>query len=132
MLIKVINPNTTASMTDKIGASARLVAAVGQRPSTRSTRRWARPRSRATTTRRWRCRAAQARSPGERRRADGFVLACFGDPGLDAARELAAGPVVGIAEAGMKTATLLGRGFSVVTTLSRTVGRAWDLAAPTA
>ena len=29
MLIKVINPNTTASMTEKIGASARLVAAVG-------------------------------------------------------------------------------------------------------
>lgn len=28
----------------------------------------------------------------------------------------------------MHTATLLGRGFSVVTTLSRTVGRAWDLA----
>jgi allantoin racemase len=28
----------------------------------------------------------------------------------------------------MHAATLLGRGFSVVTTLSRTVGRAWDLA----
>ena len=32
---------------------------------------------------------------------DGYVIACFGDPGLDAARELAAGPVVGIAEAAM-------------------------------
>jgi allantoin racemase len=57
------------------------------------------------------------------------VLACFGDPGLDAARELAAGPVIGIAEAAMHTATLVGRGFSVVTTLDRTRGRAWDLAA---
>jgi len=39
------------------------------------------------------------------------VLACFGDLGLDVARELAAGPVVVIAEAGMKIATYLGRGF---------------------
>jgi allantoin racemase len=59
--------------------------------------------------------------------ADAFVLACFGDPGLDAAREAASRPVIGIAEAAMKTASLLGRSFSVVTTLSRTVGRAWDL-----
>ncbi len=29
----------------------------------------------------------------------------------------------------MKVATYLGRGFTVVTTLERTVGRAWDLAA---
>jgi len=56
------------------------------------------------------------------------VIACFGDPGLEAARELATGPVVGIAEAGMRTASYLGRGFSVVTTLSRTVGHAHDLA----
>ncbi len=60
--------------------------------------------------------------------AQGYVLACFGDPGLDAARELAVGPVVGIAEAAMHTASFLGRSFSVVTTLSRTAGRAEDLA----
>ena len=41
----------------------------------------------------------------------------------------AVGPVVAIAEAAMRTATFLGRGFSVVTTLGRTAGRAWDLAA---
>ena len=66
---------------------------------------------------------------GEREDVDGYVLACIGDSGLDAARELASGPVVAIAEAGMKMATCLGRGFCVVTTLQRTVGRAWDLAA---
>ena len=49
-------------------------------------------------------------------------------PRLDAARELADGPVVGIAEAAMHAASFLGRGFSVVTTLGRTAGRAWDLA----
>lgn len=56
------------------------------------------------------------------------MIACFGDPGLAAARELATGPVVGIAEAGMHLATFIGRSFSVVTTLSRTTGQAWDLA----
>ncbi|MEU0877118.1 aspartate/glutamate racemase family protein [Lentzea sp. NPDC005914] len=65
---------------------------------------------------------------GEVSGVDGYVIACFGDPGLDAARELARGPVVGIAEAAMRTAAYLGRGFTVVTTLSRTRGRAWDLA----
>jgi allantoin racemase len=65
---------------------------------------------------------------GERLGSDGYLIACFGDPGLDAARELARGPVLGIAEAAMHTASFLGRGFSVVTTLTRTRGRAMDLA----
>lgn len=65
---------------------------------------------------------------GEQAGVDGYVIACFGDPGLDAARELAAGPVIGIAEAAMHTASHLGRGFSIVTTLGRTIGRAAELA----
>src|SRR6476469_540926 len=65
---------------------------------------------------------------GEQAGADGYVIACFGDPGLDAARELARGPVVGIAEAAMHTASHLSGGFSVVTTLARTTGRAAELA----
>jgi allantoin racemase len=65
---------------------------------------------------------------GESEGVDGYVIACFGDPGLDAAREVARGPVIGIAEAAMRTASHLGRGFSVVTTLARTMGRAADLA----
>ena len=55
------------------------------------------------------------------------MIGCFGDPGLDAAREVAAGPVVGIAEAGMHLATMLGRSFSIVTTLARTIGQAEQL-----
>jgi Asp/Glu/hydantoin racemase len=49
------------------------------------------------------------------------VIACFGDPGLLAARELAQGPVVGIAEAAMHMATLVATRFSIVTTLPRTL-----------
>jgi allantoin racemase len=65
---------------------------------------------------------------GERAGMDGYVVACFGDPGLLAARELARAPVVGIAEAAMHLASLVGTSFSVVTTLSRTRGQAWHLA----
>ncbi|NGM90676.1 aspartate/glutamate racemase family protein, partial [Parapusillimonas sp. SGNA-6] len=65
---------------------------------------------------------------GEREGIDGYVIACFGDPGLQAARELARGPVVGIAQAAMHLASLVGSRFSVVTTLGRTTGQAWHLA----
>ena len=51
---------------------------------------------------------------------DAVVIACFGDPGLDAARELTAAPVLGIAEAAFHAASFVATGFSVVTTMTRT------------
>jgi allantoin racemase len=120
MRIKVINPNTTASMTETIASAARLVAA----PDTE---------------------IVAATSPtgpvsieghydeavsviglldevrrGEEEGCNGYVIACFGDPGLLAAREIARGPVLGIAEAAMHAASFIATGFSVVTTLERT------------
>jgi allantoin racemase len=47
--------------------------------------------------------------------ADAAIIAAFGDPGLPAARELFDIPVVGMAEASMITACLIGRRFSLVT-----------------
>jgi len=47
------------------------------------------------------------------------VIACFDDTGLDAARSLAAGPVIGIGEAAFHCASLIAGRFSVITTLSR-------------
>jgi allantoin racemase len=126
--IWVINPNTTQAMTDTIKACARAVVAPGVSvvgvtseigpPSIESHYDEARSVP----------GVLQAVERGERQGADGYVIACFGDPGLDAAREIATGPVIGIAEAAMQTASHLGRGFSVVTTLARTMGRAADLA----
>jgi Asp/Glu/hydantoin racemase len=46
---------------------------------------------------------------------DGAILAAFGDPGLGAARELFDIPIVGLAEAGMLTACMLGKKFAIVT-----------------
>ena len=46
---------------------------------------------------------------------DAAIIAAFGDPGLLGARELFALPVVGMAEAAMLTACMLGRKFAIVT-----------------
>lgn len=127
MRIKVVNPNTSAAMTRGIHGAALAVAAPGT--TIESTSPAMGPASieshydEALSVPGVLAEVAE----GERSGVDGYVLACFGDPGLDAARELAAGPVVGIAEAAMRTATYLGRTFTVVTTLARTRGRAWDL-----
>jgi Asp/Glu/hydantoin racemase len=43
------------------------------------------------------------------------LLGCFGDPGLDALRELAPVPVLGLADASAQAALALGRRFGVVT-----------------
>src|SRR6476619_4084313 len=52
---------------------------------------------------------------------DAYLIACFGDPGLDAARELTSAPVVGIGEAAYTAATLVGKRFGVITTLPRSI-----------
>jgi allantoin racemase len=125
--IAVLNPNTSDSMTAVIRACAEAVAA----PDTRvlavtNTTGPASIESHYDEAMALPGLLAAVRQ-GERDGVDGFVLACFGDPGLDAARELATGPVVGIAEAGMHAASLVGRSFSIVTTLGRTIGQAEHL-----
>lgn len=120
MKIKVINPNTTASMTQKIGMAARAVAALGTEITACN------PSMGPVSVE---CHYDEALSvvglleeirKGEIEGVDGYVIACFGDPGLLAARELTRAPVIGIAEAAMHTASLIATGFSIVTTLSRT------------
>jgi allantoin racemase len=49
---------------------------------------------------------------------DAVVIACFSDPGLDAAREATDLPAVGIQDASMHLAAQLGYRFSVLTTLA--------------
>jgi allantoin racemase len=126
--LMVINPNTTAEMTAVIGRCARAV--VGPGTVVEAVNPAMGPASieshydEALAVPGLLAEIARGEATG----AQGYVIACFGDPGLDAARELATGPVVGIAEAAMRTASYLGRGFSVVTTLGRTCGRARDLA----
>jgi Asp/Glu/hydantoin racemase len=56
-------------------------------------------------------------------RASAFVIACFSDPGLHAAREATARPVLGIAECGILTALTLGQRFGVVSILKKSIPR---------
>ena len=49
------------------------------------------------------------------RTVDAAIIAAFGDPGLLAARELFDIPVIGMAEAAMLAACMLGRSFAIVT-----------------
>ncbi len=121
MRIKVINPNTTASMTDKIAEAARSVASPGVEIIASN------PGCGPVSIEGHYDEALSVIGlleeihRGEREEGiDGYVIACFGDPGLLAAREIARGPVLGIAEAAMHAASMIATGFSVVTTLGRT------------
>lgn len=128
MKLKIINPNTTESMTEKIGQCARAVAEQGTRISAVS------PRMGPASIESHYDEALSVPGildeilAGEQEGVDGYVIACFGDPGLYAAREVARGPVIGIAEAAMHMASMVGSSFSVVTTLARTCNIAWHLA----
>ena len=131
MRILLINPNTSRAMTAKIAAAAREVAGPDVIVDA------ACPRIGASAIESHVDEVAAAAAVVElvaadrdgADPADAYVIACFGDPGLDAARELVAVPVIGIAEAAMHLAAVSGRHFGVVTTLSRTLGRARDLVA---
>jgi allantoin racemase len=124
MRITVINPNTTASMTRKIGEAAQAVASPGTRILARNPEHGpasiegfydgalAVPGLLA---------AIAAQDGGVVAPADAFVIACFDDTGLDAARCITSRPVIGIGEAAFHVAAMIGRRFSVVTTLSRSV-----------
>jgi allantoin racemase len=121
MRILVINPNTTASMTRKIGEAARSVAAPDVDIVARN------PESGPASIQG--PEDGYAAIPGtldevSRGRNEGFdaiVLACFDDTGLEAARQSSGVPTIGIGEAAFHAAMLLGSKFSVVTTLSVSV-----------
>lgn len=55
--------------------------------------------------------------------ASAFVIACFSDPGLHSAREVASKPVLGIMECGLLTALTLGQRFGVIAILPTSIAR---------
>jgi allantoin racemase len=119
--LNLINPNTSVAMTQAIAAAAARVARPGT--SIRAVESELGPASiegpydDALAVPGLLMRIAQGEAEG----ADAHVIACFDDTGLDAARALAAAPVVGIGEAAFHMASLLAHRFGVVTTLARSV-----------
>ena len=55
--------------------------------------------------------------------AAGYVIACFGDPGLHALRDQTTLPVVGIQEAAVMTALTLGQKFGVIAIMPASIPR---------
>ena len=113
MRILVVNSNTTDSVTDRIGAAARAVAAPGTTIEAISAP-YGLPL--IVTRADWMVAGPATVSALAARRGsyDAAVIACFGDPGLDAAKELLEVPVIGISEAAFHAACMLGRRFGVV------------------
>ncbi len=114
MRILVLNPNTSEPITERLASAARKAAA----PDTVIVPLTA-PRGVPYIATR-----AEAQIGGavalemlaeHHRNVDAAVIAAFGDPGLFGARELFDLPVVGLAEASMLTACMLGRRFAIVT-----------------
>ena len=114
MRILVLNPNTSSDITARLAAAAKQARLKGPLSAT------------ATATRGvpYIATRAEAQIGGAialemlaelHRDYDAAIIAAFGDPGLFGARELFDIPVVGMAEASMLTACMLGRRFAIVT-----------------
>ena len=60
---------------------------------------------------------------------DACTIACFSDPGCDAAREAVSIPVIGEGQAALQMASLLGSRFAIITTSEQCIARMRRLAA---
>jgi Asp/Glu/hydantoin racemase len=114
MRILLINPNTTADVTTIVASHAQRVAGEGITfvPVTgRFGARYIATRAAAAIA----GHAALDAMAAHAQDCDAVYLACFGDPGLLALRELSSVPVVGMAEAACHAACAQGRRFGIVT-----------------
>lgn len=127
MRIQLVNPNSTYSMTAQVEAVARRAAHAGTiieavNPSTTP----ASIEGHADEAFSVPAMLDLIRQGGENG-VDAHIIACFDDPGLGAAREIATGPVLGICEAAVHAATMISARFSVITSLERSVPILEDL-----
>jgi allantoin racemase len=114
MRVLLINPNTTQSITQLLVRAGQAVAAPGTEII-------------AVTAVRgvpYIATRAEAQIGGavalemiaeHQNQADVVIVGAFGDPGLFGARELFDMPVIGMSEAAMLTACMIGRRFSIIT-----------------
>lgn len=114
MRLLLINPNTSPEITERVLAAARplvppeteLVGATG-----RFGARYIAGRAAAAIA----AHAALDALAEHGADCDAVLFACFGNDGLDALKELAPVPVVGMAQAACHAACLVGRRFAIVT-----------------
>lgn len=117
MSILVVNPNSSVTVTDAIAEALRPlgphfeVVQIDEGPDT--------IRTDADVTQAGQRFAALAESRPD---ADGFITACFSDPGLDLARTRVSQPVTGAQEAALLAAAALGR-FGIIALSERAIPR---------
>jgi Asp/Glu/hydantoin racemase len=112
--ILLINPNTTKSITDLVLKTARTFAS--KATTLRAVTGAFGPRYIASRVGyAIASHAAVDAFANDTGRKDAVVLACFGDPGLAALKEISPVPVVGMADAAILQACELGARFSIVT-----------------
>ncbi len=114
MKLLLLNPNTSATMTERMDAVARSVAGPGVVLTALTASRgvpYIASRAEADIAAAIVLDMLAEHAPGH----DAAIIAAFGDPGLLGARELLGIPVVGLAEAAMLTACMLGNRFAILT-----------------
>jgi allantoin racemase len=118
MRILIINPNTTARMTEAIARAGRRAASAGTEIIAVN------PVDGPVSIEGYYDEAFSVPgllaeiAKGEAIGVSGHIIACFDDTGLEAARCASLAPVIGIGEAAFHMASMLGHRFSVITTLS--------------
>ena len=114
MRLLLINPNTSPGVTETVARAARAVLPAGVEvvPVTgRFGARYIASRAAVAIAGHAALDALAAHVDG----CDAVLLACFGDPGLLALKELSPVPVVGMAEASCHLACTIGQRFAIVT-----------------
>lgn len=124
MKILVLNPNTSTHMTDRMTAVGQTFAAdgtelVGVTAKTGVPYISSRPEAQLAGAEVLTIIAEQQSD------VDAVIIAAFGDPGLTAARDLFDLPVIGVSEAAMLTACMVGDRFALVT-FSRNLQRWYE------
>ena len=119
MRVLLINPNTTAEVTELLYAAGHRAASPGTELVPVTAKRgvpYIATRAEAQIGGAIALEMLAEAGSG----FDAAIIAAFGDPGLFGARELFSFPIVGLAEAAMLTACMVGRKFAIVT-FSRTL-----------
>ena len=114
MRLLLANPNTTKAMTERVAIVARAAASPGTEIVAVTGKvgvPYIATRAEAAVAGRTTLELMAEHAGG----CDAAIVAAFGDPGLGGARELMSVPVIGLAEAAMLTACMLGRRFAIVT-----------------
>lgn len=120
MRLLVINPNITESVTRLIGQEACRAASAGTEIALRTAPfgvAYIETRFEAVIGAYAAALVAAEHAPGH----DAVIVAAFGDPGVPALREALDVPVVGVTDAALATASLLGSRFSIIA-ISQRIG----------